>query len=145
MFIHQSDPLAPRGGRETPERVFLSRRRWLQLAGLGAGAATVGAGYGLWQSVTSGSDDEVLLAGQWSPEGMPALFECLKRPICDMGFAVVQIDPDTLATREVFRSDGIKGAFGAATTALQFRSSLWIGTVRGDRIMIVPIADRSMR
>jgi sulfoxide reductase catalytic subunit YedY len=67
MFIHQNDPLAPRGGRETPEGVFFNRRRWMQLAGLGAGGAVAGAGYLLWQQVTAGEDENVLAAGRWSP------------------------------------------------------------------------------
>ena len=36
MFIHQVDPLAPKGGRETPEKVFHSRRKWLLATGGGA-------------------------------------------------------------------------------------------------------------
>jgi sulfoxide reductase catalytic subunit YedY len=66
MFIHQPDPLAPRGGRETPERVFFGRRRWLAAAGVAAGVAA--GGYGLWNAGSPGSDDEVLAAGRWSPE-----------------------------------------------------------------------------
>jgi methionine sulfoxide reductase catalytic subunit len=68
MNIHAPDPLAPRGGSETPERVFVQRRRWLQLAGLGAGVVAAGTGYGIWNSIASGGDDEVLAAGRWSPE-----------------------------------------------------------------------------
>lgn len=67
MFIHQSNPLAPQGGQETPESVFLNRRRWMQLAGIGAGIAATGAGYWLWQGTTAGADDQVLAAGRWQP------------------------------------------------------------------------------
>jgi methionine sulfoxide reductase catalytic subunit len=67
MFIHQPDPLAPRGGTETPESVFFSRRRWLQLAGLGTGAAAIG-GYLAWRALAGGEDAQVLAAGRWSPE-----------------------------------------------------------------------------
>jgi sulfoxide reductase catalytic subunit YedY len=67
MFIHQPDPLAPRGGTETPERVFLSRRRWLQVCGLGAGAAAIGGGYWAWQKFATGEDAKILAAGRWSP------------------------------------------------------------------------------
>lgn len=66
MFIHQPDPLAPRGGTETPESVFLNRRRWLRLAGLGVGAAAIGGGYLAWQKVADGTDQQVLDAGRWS-------------------------------------------------------------------------------
>jgi sulfoxide reductase catalytic subunit YedY len=68
MFIHQPKPLEPHGGRETPEQVFFSRRRWLQAAGIGAGLAAAGAGYGLWRQISSGSDDGVLAAGRWPAE-----------------------------------------------------------------------------
>jgi sulfoxide reductase catalytic subunit YedY len=68
MFIHRRKPWSPDSASETPERVFFSRRRWLQLAGLAGGAAAIGAGYAAWRSVASGSDDEVLIAGRWSPE-----------------------------------------------------------------------------
>ena len=67
MFIHQSNPLAPRGGTETLERVFLSRRRWLQLAGVGAAGVAAAGGYAWWNSAAGGDDEEVLAAGRWPP------------------------------------------------------------------------------
>ena len=67
MFIHETDPLAPRGGTETPESVFLNRRRWMQLAGVSAGAVFAGAGYWLWRQTAAGADEQVLAAGRWSP------------------------------------------------------------------------------
>ncbi len=70
MFIHRPDPLAPRGGSETPQRVFLSRRCWMQLAGLGAVGFAGGIGWRQWNSFSSGSDDQVLAAGHWSPESL---------------------------------------------------------------------------
>jgi sulfoxide reductase catalytic subunit YedY len=66
MFVHKPDPLAPRGA-ETPEGVFLNRRRWMQLAGFGAGGIAAGAGYALWRKVADGADEQVLAAGRWSP------------------------------------------------------------------------------
>ncbi|MCI0357614.1 MAG: protein-methionine-sulfoxide reductase catalytic subunit MsrP [Planctomycetaceae bacterium] len=68
MFIHRPNPLAPRGGKETPESVFRSRRRWLQLAGLGAVGIGAGWGYQQWHGYSSGADDDVLAAGRWTPE-----------------------------------------------------------------------------
>src|SRR5262245_44747464 len=68
MFIHSPDPLAPRGGQETPEKVFLSRRSWLRVAAFGSAAAAGGIGYALWRQNASGRDDDVLAAGRWIPE-----------------------------------------------------------------------------
>ena len=65
MFIHQIDPLAPQGGRETPEKVFLSRRKLLLTAG--GGALVAAAGYGVYANL-QGNDEEVIAAGKWSPE-----------------------------------------------------------------------------
>ncbi len=65
MFIHKIDPLAPQGGRETPEKVFRSRRKWLLAAGGGALAAA--AGYGIYSGL-QGKDEDVIAAGLWSPE-----------------------------------------------------------------------------
>ena len=78
-----------------------------------------------------GEDGHLYVAGQLQ------VSPCRKVLICDVGFVVAQINPDTLATKEIFRSDGIKGAFGAATTALQVSDRFWIGTWRGDRIAIL--------
>jgi sulfoxide reductase catalytic subunit YedY len=46
----------------TPERVVLSRRRWLKWAGLGGIAAAAGAA--AWWLTDTGSDDEVMSAGR---------------------------------------------------------------------------------
>jgi sulfoxide reductase catalytic subunit YedY len=66
MHIHRPDPLAPRGGTETPENVFFSRRRWLQLAGVGLGSAAVAAGVYGWRNLGAGTDEQVIAAGRWS-------------------------------------------------------------------------------
>ena len=68
MFIHNHDPLAPRGGQETPEKVFFNRRRWLHWAGLGGVAAAIGGAYLVGRRFEQGADDEVIAAGRWSPE-----------------------------------------------------------------------------
>lgn len=68
MFIHEPDPLAPRGGSETPASVFFNRRRWIQIAGIGAGSMAASAGYWAWRSAAQGDDEQVLAAGRWSSE-----------------------------------------------------------------------------
>jgi len=67
MFIHQPDPLSPRGGTETPQSAFFNRRRWLQAAGLGTAAAAA-SGYFAWRTLAGGEDAQVLAAGQWTPD-----------------------------------------------------------------------------
>jgi len=83
-----------------------------------------------------GEDGRLYVAGPHVPEGFP-IEECFKAAVCDVGFGAAQIDPDTLATREIIRNEGIKGKFGAATTALQVGEHFWIGSSRGDRVAIV--------
>ena len=64
MFIHKQDPLQPKGGTETPESVYFSRRKWLKISGLAAGTATLAAGgYAGWR-FWLGSDEEVIASGQ---------------------------------------------------------------------------------
>ncbi len=56
--------MEPVGGRETPEKVFLNRRKWLIRAGLAAGAAVSGvAAYSIWSGM-QGDDVEVITRGQ---------------------------------------------------------------------------------
>lgn len=85
-----------------------------------------------------GEDGHLYVAGQRPPEGFH-IEKCLTVSICDIGFVVAQIDPDTLKTKEIHRSDGIKSAFGAATTALQVGSRFWIGSFSGDRVMLIAV------
>ncbi len=76
MFIHKPDPLAPRGGTETPEGVALNRRAWLKRAGVGAGLAGVaGGGWAITNHFTA-SDETVLSRGQAKPlaEQLRALY-----------------------------------------------------------------------
>jgi len=64
MHIHTSRSHDPKGGSETPEPVFTSRRKWLLATG--AGALAIG---GLaWWRWSRGSDDEVIAAGRWNPD-----------------------------------------------------------------------------
>ncbi len=84
-----------------------------------------------------GEDGHLYAAGALLPENFK-FGECLHAEICDVGFVVTQIDPNTLTAKEIIRNDGIKGKFGAATTALQLGQQLWIGSARGDRVAILP-------
>lgn len=55
---------------------------------------------------------------------------------------VVKIHPATLKVQELVQHPSIDG-FGAATVAIQVAQELWLGSVRGDRIAIFPVAQAS--
>ena len=53
---------------------------------------------------------------------------------CPLSFAIVAIDPDTLATETIFENTG--PPMGAATVAVQRGDELYMGTFAGDRIIV---------
>lgn len=66
-----SKQFEPRGGAETPEGVYLSRRRFVRAAGISLGiGAVAGAGYLGWRRF-QGTDAEVLAGG--TPDGLSRL------------------------------------------------------------------------
>jgi hypothetical protein len=86
-----------------------------------------------------GEDGRLYLSGPYSlsPE-LPA--PCYERPICDeLGTGIVRINTQDMTEKVVYRSEGIKGKFGAATTALQIGDQFWIGTSVGNRVAIVSV------
>lgn len=89
-----------------------------------------------------GEDGFLYVAGPfpWPGYTLVKALECVTRPICDAPFSVARIDPRTFTAREIYRSGdkGIGGVFGNATVALPVGNTLWLGTVRGDRIAILP-------
>jgi hypothetical protein len=80
-----------------------------------------------------GEDGRLYVAGIHPSEQ----FQFTEDSLCNVGFAIARIDPNTLTTQEVFRTDGIKDVCGAASTALQIGDRFWIGNVRGDRLAIL--------
>lgn len=72
------------------------------------------------------SDGSILAAGQGGAPGAQASI-------------VVKINPETLAVREVVRRPNTD-AFGAGTVAVEVGDQLWVGSFRGDRIAIFPMA-----
>jgi sugar lactone lactonase YvrE len=54
---------------------------------------------------------------------------------------VVKIDPRTLAVREILRHPDTP-AFSAGTVAVEVGDELWVGSFRGDRLAIVPMAQQ---
>ena len=52
---------------------------------------------------------------------------------CGLPFAVVPIDPATLAMDTLLEHDGAT-AFGGASVAVPLRDEIWLGSFAGDRI-----------
>lgn len=52
-------------------------------------------------------------------------------------WTVVRIDPETLAVREIVRRPDTP-EFGAGTAVAEVGSDLWVGSYRGNRILIIP-------
>lgn len=55
---------------------------------------------------------------------------------------VVRVDPATLKFKPLVHHPDIEG-FGVTTVAIQIGKELWLGSVRGDRIAIFPLAESS--
>jgi hypothetical protein len=80
-------------------------------------------------------DGRLLLAGQRG--SVRALAKCFDAAhgSCAAPFAVLSVDPDTLATRVVLEHDG--AALGAASSAVRVGDALFLGTFSGDRLGVV--------
>lgn len=92
---------------------------------------------------------------QWSADGkllvvshtggMREMNGCfgLRGGACAAPFAVVEIDPGTLAMRTLLEHSG--EPMGAATVAQQTEGALWLGSFAGDRILRVPLASAGLQ
>ncbi len=85
-------------------------------------------------NLTWAADGRLLVAGQAGP--LTAFLGCTERGqgTCGMPFAVVSLDPETLAVRPLLREDP-PVTMGAASVALERAGELWIGTFAGDRLL----------
>jgi hypothetical protein len=77
---------------------------------------------------------------RWAPDG--TLIATGQRPAAQQGQRgsshSARIDPKTLKVEELLnRPDD--DAFASATVAVQIGQELWIGSVRGDRVAILPV------
>jgi len=86
---------------------------------------------------TWAADGRLLVAslrGDWD-----TLMSCdrIERGVCPLPYAIVAVDPESLAT-EVVHESGPDTPMGAATVALPVGGELWLGTFAGDRILRVP-------
>ena len=85
-----------------------------------------------WQT-----DGSLFAAGQSGPT-LERVLACLNTMCADLTSDVAEIDPETLAVRELVRYPA-KPWFFTATSALQVGQDIWIGSMRGDRIARYPI------
>lgn len=81
---------------------------------------------------------------RWAPDG--TLIATGQRPAAQQGQRgsshSARIDPKTLKVEELLnRPDD--DAFASATVAVQIGQELWVGSVRGDRVAILPLRPRS--
>lgn len=88
-------------------------------------------------NVTWGADARLLVAslrGDWRTF---AACNEIERGACPMPYAIVAVDPGTLATGVVYEP-GPDTPMGAATVGLDVGDELWMGSFAGDRILRVP-------
>lgn len=79
------------------------------------------------------SDDGMLLVASHHASTFD-LLKCLgiERGNCGFRFQIVEVDPETLASRVILDQQG--SPIGAVTVALPFKGRLYLGTFAGDRI-----------
>ena len=58
-----------------------------------------------------------------------------------LAFAIVAIEPGSMATQEMYRNQG--PPMGAGTVGLQFADEILIGSFAGDRVLRVSLLSRS--
>lgn len=87
----------------------------------------------------------------WAPNGdlwlathsadTATLLTCFQEPLvtCGLEFEIVALNPDTMATRSVYKHQG--PPMGAATVARYNRDKVYLGSFLGDRLAIVPLTE----
>ena len=58
-------------------------------------------------------------------------------PTCPTGWAVYEINPETMISRRI-GEPGATAALQCASTALRVGDEIWIGTCNGDRVRVLP-------
>jgi len=87
-------------------------------------------------NLTWASDGRLLVASHTGSIGDMLACNDLEGAACPMSFAIVAIDPESMATEVVFENAG--APMGAGTAALERNGELFIGSFAGDRIIRVP-------
>lgn len=85
---------------------------------------------------------KLLVASQFG--SLPALFDSLNLPPgipSLLPYGVVEVDPETLAKRELFWHEG--EPMGAGTVAVQVGDAVYVGSYVGDRLVRVPLKPAS--
>ena len=80
-------------------------------------------------------DGSLLIAGQ--TRDLTKFFDACTPQPCRYGWVVTRLNPVTLKTTQVWRSDGTD--FSDATTALQVEDEIWIGSAESQSIAILPL------
>ncbi|WP_157976654.1 hypothetical protein [Parahaliea mediterranea] len=84
------------------------------------------------------AEGKLLVASQYG--SLMQLFDSLNLPHGTpslLPYAVVEIDPDTLARRELLRHEGVP--MGAGTVAVQVGDAVYVGSYTGDRLVKMPL------
>jgi hypothetical protein len=83
----------------------------------------------------SWSNGRLLVASLRAPTWRVLGCADLRAGACPLAFAIVALDPDTLAARELYAGEG--PPMGAGTVAVEVDGELFIGTFAGDRLLRV--------
>ncbi len=91
------------------------------------------------------ADGKTLLAASFNigPEGSKAFARCMTTAVefCPINFAIIELDPDTLAKTTLFENPD--APMGAGTVGLKVDSTLFIGSFAGNRILQVDLSNPS--
>lgn len=82
-------------------------------------------------------DGRLLVASFTGPLWETLACDGLERGSCPVGFEIVAVDPETLATETIYR--GGDAPMGAGTVGLRVGDELFVGTFAGDRILRVKL------
>ncbi len=87
------------------------------------------------------ADGKTLLAASFNigPEGSKAFARCMATAVevCPIDFAIIELDPNTLAKTTLFENPD--APMGAGTVGLKVDSKLFIGTFAGNRLLQVDL------
>jgi hypothetical protein len=79
----------------------------------------------------------LLVASLTAPNSEFAVCNALERGACPLAFQIVEIDPEALTTRVLYRGEG--APMGGGTVGLRVGDELFIGSYAGDRILRVKL------